>query len=281
MAHENTGPVAISDADADAAVAAAAPTTPTNENTEGLPSDNEGEVEGGEPTTTTENADPDRPAWLPEKFKTVEEMAAAYKELETKQGTKPADQQTNDGSKPPATPEGTAAADIVTKAGLEWGKLNEEWKAGGKLSDASYEAFKAQGVSKELVDSFINGQNAIAQASTNVARDAAYEAAGGETKLTAAMDWAKDNWDADSIGAFNRANASGDKASVKLAVQGLMAAHAKAGGTEPQNVQSGARGGQSVYQNVEQMIADMQDKRYDTDPAFRERVARKVERSNF
>lgn len=37
-----------------------------------------------EPQLAGEEATPERPEWLPEKFKSVEDMAKAYKELEAK-----------------------------------------------------------------------------------------------------------------------------------------------------------------------------------------------------
>jgi hypothetical protein len=279
-----SGPVQVGEVDADTLAAAAK---------EGisLPPDasaTDGENKASDPNAlpSDENASPDenaaeRPAWLPEKFKTVEEMAAAYSELEKKQGQPEKAPEPNDGTKPPETEVGKQAADIVQKAGLEWSKLNEEWSKDGKLSDASYEAFKAQGVSKDLVDGFISGQNAIAVANANVIRNAAFEAAGGEAKYMEAVAWAKTGLDPAQIVAFDKVVSGNDPAAVKMAVQGLMASYSKAGASEPSNLGSGERGGQGVYANVEQMIADMSDPRYESDPAFRKRVEQKASRSNI
>lgn len=228
-------------------------------------------------------ADPDRPAWLPEKFKTVEEMAAAYKELETKQGEPKAPVKENDGTKPPETETGKQAADIVTKAGLDWAKLSTEWTEGkGSLSEASYKAFEAVGVNKDLVNGFINGQNAIAAASANVVRDAAFGEAGGEAKYMEAVTWAATNLDAATIASFDKTITGNDAAAVKMAVAGLMSAYTKAGGAEPVNLGgSGGKGLGGTYANVDQMVKDMSDPRYSTDAAFRKRVEAKAGRSNF
>lgn len=246
-----------------------------------MPSDASG-TESGEPAFV-----------MPEKFKgkSAEEIAKSYMELEksrAKQEEPPKDpneqpqEPKNDGSEPPANDAGKAAADIVTKAGLEWAKLNDEWNANnGALSDASYDALAKQGVPKQLVNDFINGQRAIATANVNAVRSAAFEAAGSEAKYMQAIEWAKTGWDASQIKAFDTAVSGTDVAAVKLAVSGLMSAFTKSGGAEPTNVARTSRTSQGVYQSTEQMLKDMADPRYAEDPAFRKRVEEKLARSNI
>lgn len=240
-----------------------------------LPSD--GDKPNGEEQV---EADPNRPEWLPEKFKTVEEMAEAYKALEQKQGGK--QPEVNDGSTPPNTEAGKQAADIVGKAGLEWSKLNDEWKADGKLADASYEAFAKMGISRELVDGHIKGQQAINAQAVNSVRTAAFEAAGDEAKCMEAIGWAAKNWDAKAIAAFNGAvdgpNATPDTA--RLAVQGLMAARAKSGGNEPTNIAATTKAGSGgTYDSMDQVVRDMSSPRYKNDASYRKAVEQKIARS--
>lgn len=224
----------------------------------------------------------ERPSWLPEKFKSVEDMAKAYAELEKAQGGKPKDEPAKEGEAAPKSEAVEQAKGIVEKAGLEWSKLNEEWTAGdGKLSDASYKAFADQGVSKDLVDGFINGQNAINASKVNVVRTAAFEASGGEAKYMEAIKWASDGWSPAEIKAFDTAVSGTDTAAVKLAVGGLMAAYAKSGGTEPTNLARTGRATSGTYANIEQVIADMSKPAYENDPAFRKRVEDRLARSNF
>lgn len=229
---------------------------------------------------TNEGGAPERPEWLPEKFKTVEEMAAAYKALEQKQGNTEQQPQAQSNETPPDTAAGKQAADIVQKAGLDWSKLNTEWQAEGKLSDASYEAFAKQGVSKELVDGFITGQQAVNAQAVNVMRNAAFETAGGEAKYMEAISWAKTGMDAKAIAAFDKVVTGNDPAAVKIAVQGLMAAYSKAGGAEPVNIATTSKAGQgSTYANMDQVVADMSNPKYESDASFRKSVADKIARS--
>ena len=109
-------------------------------------------------TPTTEA----RPEWLPEKFGSAEDLAKAYSELETKQG-----------QKTEVTPEATtesndsleidkAADDAVESAGLNMVDLQSEYDTSGTLNDESFAALEKAGISKDYVDAFIAGQEAIA-----------------------------------------------------------------------------------------------------------------------
>lgn len=248
----------------------------------------------GEPAVVDENAlpsdaetgdDKEAPSFeMPEKFKgkTAEEIAQSYIELEKAQATKQPVKE-NDGTKPPETEAGKQAADIVTKAGLDWAKLNTEWTTNkGSLSEESYKAFETVGVPKNLVDGYINGQNAIAVSSANTFREAAFGAAGGEAKYMEAVTWAATNLDAAAIASFDKVITGTDAEAVKMAVAGLMSTFSKSGGAEPANLGGAGKGvGGGTYANVDQMVKDMSDPRYNTDEAFRKRVEAKAGRSNF
>lgn len=272
--HENTGPIQVTQEDVALAQQDIAQNTPagtpsdTNVDPNALPSDADGGSE--------EQPNAERPAWLPEKFKTVEEMATAYKALEQKQGQP--QQQTQQQS-----PEIQAASDVVTKAGLDWNVLNGEWQANnGSLADKSYEALAKQGVSKVLVDSFIKGQLAMATATVNTMRSAAFEAAGGEDAYKEAVQWAaaSENMSDAEVASFNAIVNGTDTGAIKTAVAGLMAKYKAGGGNEPNNIGGGVGGrGGPGYANQEQMLRDMQDPRYSSDPAYRAKVEAKVMRT--
>lgn len=221
---------------------------------------------------------------MPEKFagKTAEEIAKSYVELEK---TKAA---AADPAKPnPADPkiavtaDVQAAVDVVAAAGLKYDELAAQYTEKGTLDDKSYDALKAKGIPKAMVDGFIAGQIALGEKAAAATAKAAHEAAGGADQYGAMVEWAaKGGLDKPSILAFNRAIDSGDPATISMAVQGVIAAKAKAGGNEPSNVDTGGKGkGSSVYTSVTQMVKDMGDKRYSTDPAFRALVEAKVARS--
>ena len=84
---------------------------------------------------------PDRPEWLPEKFSSAEDMAAAYQALESKLGNPEATPAEPEGEQP----ESVSAINAAT----------DEFMESGKLSDETFEALEKSGLPKQLVESYI------------------------------------------------------------------------------------------------------------------------------
>jgi len=205
----------------------------------------------------------ERPAWLPEKFATPEDLAKSYAELEKAAGKK-------------EVPAKEVPAVSKTSA-IDFNALTTEYeKNGGKLTDASLASLKELGFSKADVDTYIAGRQAQVASVVN----AANTAAGGEDNLKAAMAWANVNLPAGEKEAFNTATATNDPARVKLAVQGLMASYTAAVGKDGNRIRGGELGGEGSgvqpFANLQQQIAAQSDKRYAEDPAFRQNVINRI-----
>lgn len=219
----------------------------------------------------------ERPGWLPEKFKSPEDMAAAYAALEKKLSG-------NQAQAPQATKQDAQNADIdqardvVVGAGVDFDALSDEFNSTGALSDASYAALEAKGFHRELVDSFIAGQQAIA---ANYAAEVTSNV-GGMEAYGEIVSWAKDNLTPDEIDAFNENVDSGNLTKAKLAVQGLKARYDAAVGTEP-TLLGGDNAGTTgdVFRSTAELTAAMKDPRYKKDPAYRADVQAKLGRSNI
>lgn len=216
----------------------------------------------------------DRPQWLPEKFKSPEDMAKAYAELESKLG----------GNKPPATPEATPEATppadpqaALADKGLQLDEFSQEFAKNGELSPESYEKLTKAGFDKNLVDQYIAGQQALA---TRFEADIKAEV-GGDENYVAMTDWAKANLSPAEIAAYNTAVSSGNPDQAKLAAMGLNAKYTRANGSDPQRVLGGGKGGAvDAFESVAQVTKAMADPLYKTDPAFRAKVQAKLSRSN-
>lgn len=233
----------------------------------------------------------ERPEWLPEKFKTVEEMAASYKELEAKQSApKPA------AAAPTEVPLATLAAPVkadplavpsvapeaaaaVAKAGLDMAALNAEFAKDGAVSADSYTKLAAAGFDKSTVDNYVAGQQALVAAFQS---DVMSATPGGADKYGEMMAWAKANLSDAEAAAYNAAVSTNSRDQAKLAVAGLGVKFTAAVGNEP--LLSGGRvaaGETDVFESIAQMKEAMSDKRYKTDSAFRRTVAAKLGRSSI
>jgi len=109
----------------------------------------------GREETGTDN----RPDWLPEKFKSAEDMAKAYSALETKLGSKSEETPPADPQQPPSADEAQA---MLSEKGLDYSKFESEFVQNGELSDGSLKELADNGLSRELVDGFVKGQQALA-----------------------------------------------------------------------------------------------------------------------
>lgn len=214
----------------------------------------------------------DRPEWLPEKFATVEDMAKAYAELEKSQGGQEAHSET-------AEETSEAAEAAVSEAGLDMDALSNEYAENGELSQESLDALAKVGITADMVDSYIAGQEAQAAD----VREQLLDPVGGEEAYQEMTAWAADNLDDEAIDAFNAALDSGDMGVVKMAVENLQAKYVAENGAEPQRQLSGKPAGNvgSVYESTAELMKDMQNPAYAKDPAFRAKVEAKLGRSNI
>lgn len=241
------------------------------------------------PESTEDNPSDARPEWLPEKFKSAEDLAKAYSELEKKLGApkpkeEPKSEQKDDTTKEDnsdaeASESEKAAREAAKNAGLNFDDLSAKYWEKGTLEDADYAALEKSGIPKNIVDQFIAGQEAIL-AST---RNSVFETVGGEESYVAMTAWAADNMSEAEIDAFNRAVNSNDMATVMMAVKGLQAQYTASEGFEPKRTVSGAnvKQGTNVYRSIAELEKDMVDPRYKNDPAFRRDVEQKLARSDI
>lgn len=224
-----------------------------------------------------------RPEWLPEKFKSPEDMAKAYSELEKKLGTGTGEDKgeaQQDNGKPKIDANASQEEQAEQAIGQEaLSKYNQEFAQTGELSEESYQELQDKGIPKEMVDSYIEGQKAVAQRQMGEL----YETAGSEETLNEAVKWAAQGMEQGDIDAFNAAMDSGNLNQMKLAVRGLMAEYTKANGSEGTRVSgspTNSSGNTDVYGDMSEVTADMGSKKYQQSEAFRQQVQAKLQRSN-
>ncbi len=242
--------------------------------------------------TNTPDPKAERPAWLPEKFKTAEEFAKSYTELEKKMGSKaqttPVVASTDatkatglDALKVPDKAAATDATKALAESGLKMDEFQAEFTKEGKLGDESYSKLEKAGIPKSMVDSYIAGQQAIMEKTMNDI----HSVAGGAEKFQAMHEWsttANALTDAERS-AVNSALESNDVAQIKLAFQAVHAKWIGEVGKEPgvqlRGSKSGDRG--DVYTSRDAIQKDMSNPEYQTNESFRRGVAAKIKRSGI
>lgn len=141
---------------------------------------------------------------------------------------------------------------FVKGLGLETKALGETWLKDGKLTEEQYAKFQAKGLSKQVVDTHMRGQMAIAQQTQTVIVNAKAEGmkiAGGEAQLQTLLTWAgnKENIPEAELARLN-AQIEADPSNYPLVVELLSARHARAvgaGKAKPLMTGSGNSGGSS------------------------------------
>ena len=235
----------------------------------------EGNVTGSE--APVEEVKDNRPEWLPEKFKSPEDLAKGYSELE-KQFTqsRQAEAEANQAESSQEVPSGQSEArEAVEDAGLNFDAMQQEFADNGELSEQTYKDLEAKGIPKEMVDAYVEGQQAKADAYSNEL----YEFAGGEEAYQEMSGWASENLSDSEIDAFNDAITSGNQSQARLAIDGMLSRYRDNGGAEPTLVGGKASASVDTYQSWAQVTKDMGTPEYKKDPAFRDQVQKKLERS--
>ena len=209
------------------------------------------------------NQSSDRPSWLPEKFNTAEDLAKAYGELEKAYSSKDAPQ--------PMTQQQAEQA-----TGISLDNYYNEFAEKGELSEDSYNQLASQGLSKDLVDSYIEGQSAIADNHVSQIKSAA----GNDAEYSKITEWAAQNLPEAEVNTFNQIVENGTVEEAMMAVSGLKARYDNSVGVPPNLLQGQAAAPSSAFQSTAEIISAINDPRYQVDTAYRKSVEEKIARSN-
>lgn len=218
------------------------------------------------------------------KFKTVEELEAAFQALSTGKtdggnGTENPKGNTNDNTNvDPKDATQDDAQKALQNVGLNFDEFSAEFNNSGALSDASYQKLEQAGIPREVVNAYIEGQ----QAKADLVVEKVTSVVGGVETYSKMVEWAKANLSPEEIAAYDRTATQGDLYTAQLAAEGLYRRYTQAVGTNNSFI-TGTTNGQSfdTFQSTAQVTAAMRDPRYRSDPAYRREVAEKLARSNI
>ena len=224
------------------------------------------------------------------KYKDAESLEKAYIELQKKLGQDgkeeaPEAEDEQEEELPETSEEESKelspAAQLITTASDEF-YSNE-----GKLSQETIDKFSSMS-SQDLVQAYMDVQSTLPQNTQTEAADISDAVvnevknyAGGEKAYQDMVDWASKNLESNSVEAFDSIINTGSVDAIKLAVNGLKAQYQNAVGYEGNMVTGKApTSTKDVFRSQAELVAAMSDKRYENDPAYRQDIIAKLDRSD-
>lgn len=221
----------------------------------------------------------DRPEWLPEKFKTPEDMSKAYAELEKKLGQAPKeDTEESEQVEEKAEDEKEQSEENTSEAYKAVAEASKEFfENDGQLSEETYNALEKVGLPRDLVDSYAAGQQALLASEEGQIKSVA------QGNYDAMAEWANENLPQEEIDAFDEAVTGGTISQAKLAVQGLYARYQNAVGAKPKLTQGGVSGVSTMpFKSMQELARAQSDPRYKSgDKAYHEEIDRRLSVSNI
>ena len=222
-----------------------------------------------EQTTETQE---DRPSWLPEKFKSPEDMANAYSELEKKMGAgaegeeQQSEEEQSDEQQEDDSTEDTNTNTVIAEASKEF------FENDGVISEETYKNLAEVGLPKELVDSYAAGQQALQQSEEGSIKAVAD---GNWDKMA---EWAADNLSPEEVNTFDDIVQNGSVEQAKLAAKGLYAQFKAENGVSPKLVQGAVNGSSTMpFKSNQELARAMSDPRYKSgDKSYHEEIDRRI-----
>ena len=218
------------------------------------------------------------------KYKSAQELEKAYMELQSKLGENKEDTETASAEEQPEdTPQMSEGATLITDASKEY------FDNGNKLSPETMAKFSSMS-SQDLIKAYMEvSQNPEFQQDTAPPAEITTaqinqikNSAGGEQQYANIVNWAKTNLPQDQIVAFDEVVNTGSVQAIQLAVSGLKAEYDNANGVEGRMVTGKApQNSGDVFRSQQELVAAMNDPRYDRDPAYRQDVIQKLDRSDL
>ena len=216
------------------------------------------------------------------KFENAQELENAYLELQKKLGSNDDDEVEDT-----TLDEDEVDYDEATVAGIELiTEASDEYYANeGQVSAETMQKFQEMS-SSDLVNAYMAiqennpDQGGYSPDLTDAEMNSVYNSAGGEAEYNRLTAWAADNVSESKLEAFNDIIDRGNATAIQIAVAGLRSEYEAQEGYEGRMLQGRAAAPTSGFRSQSEVVQAMSDPRYDSDPAYRQDVYDKLERSN-
>ena len=230
-----------------------------------------GEVEPEGETT-------DKPSWCPENYWDTEKgeviADALQKALNPEEEL---EEESNEDTEQTAEED----SDEPNEAAQEIQKIAEEFTENQEITDDQYQRLEKLGIDKTTVDTYVEGQLAIAalsEANNEQMRTQAFTLTGSETEYSSMIDWALENLSEAEVNLYNE---SLDKPDLfEATVSNMYERFKRADGYEPSRLSGkGSDTASGLIKSRAELVKRFGDPRYATDTAYQRQVAVDMERS--
>ena len=218
------------------------------------------------------------------KYTNAEELEKAYIELQKKLGD------SDDGDEEEVSEdEGEEVEETeaeYTEAQTLISNASQEYAETGNISDEMMEQFGEMS-SQDLVEAYMNIQanapEAVADELSESEVNSIKNSVGGDQAYDNVMQWAGENLDPDQVDAFDNIIATGNSTAIQMMVNGLKAQYDSSNGYEGRMLsgKSANAGSSDVFRSQAELVAAMSDSRYESDPAYRNDLLEKLDRSDL
>jgi len=215
------------------------------------------------------------------KFEDAKQLEDAYVELQRKLG-EPKEEPTEEPEEPKEPEEKEEEAENIDTSFLEklWDEANDEFtdETMKELSDMDPKALAQMHLQYRA-----DNQSKEATPLTTETVTELKEVAGGEENYGTMIGWAKENLQEKEIQMYDKVMEGGDPLACFFAVQALKYRYDDESGTEGRmltgKAPTPAKG--DTFRSQAEVVRAMSDSKYENDPAYRQDVFNKLERSNI
>tara|TARA_B100000965_G_C19458650_1_gene698653 strand:- start:159 stop:923 length:765 start_codon:yes stop_codon:yes gene_type:complete len=224
-----------------------------------------------------EEMEAEQDSLLAGKYKSAEELEKAHIELQKKLGEKSeTDTESKTEEKEEEVEEEPETSDVFDKL---WQERNDGF------SDDTLKELTSKGpgeLAKLYLQYRVKTEQNLPRQLTDEDVGKLKEVAGGEAKYTQLMSWANSNLTEPEQKMFDHVIDRGDPISCFFAVQALMNKYTDSVGSDGKLITGKAPSEKGdVFESQAEMVRAMEDPRYDDDPAYRQKIMKKLERSNI
>ena len=224
------------------------------------------------------------------KFKSVEDLAASYKELEGKLGQVSEEDQATEETEEQTEEEfnaeeyyGDGLASVLEEVGIDAQDITQRFTDTGEISEDDYSKLGEAGFSKQVVDTYLDGLRGVGEGDEIPTQQIQNikDSVGGDQAYEQMANWCQENLSEQEIKAFDKITETADAPVIQLAVEGLYTRYQNAMGVEPDLVTGRpAASGPNPYRSTAEVQAAMSDPRYGKDVTYTENVYSRLNNSD-